>query len=44
MHDLLFENQDRLDEELLVELAEQLRFVPAQAESRPWSRRSLSHA
>lgn len=29
MHDLLYENQDRLDEELLVELAEQLRFVPA---------------
>ncbi len=29
MHDLLYENQDRLDEELLVELAEQLRLVPA---------------
>jgi protein-disulfide isomerase len=29
MHDLLYENQDRLDEELLVELAERLRLVPA---------------
>jgi protein-disulfide isomerase len=29
MHDLLYENQGRLDEELLVELAEQLRLVPA---------------
>ena len=29
IHDLLYENQGRLDEELLVELAEQLRLVPA---------------
>jgi protein-disulfide isomerase len=30
MHDLLFENQDRLDDELLVELAQALHLVPAQ--------------
>jgi protein-disulfide isomerase len=29
MHDLLYENQGRLDQELLVELAGQLRLVPA---------------
>jgi protein-disulfide isomerase len=29
MHDLLYENQDRLDEQLLVELAQQLHFAPA---------------
>jgi len=30
MHDLLYENQDRLDDELLVELAQALHLVPAQ--------------
>lgn len=30
MHDLLFENQDRLDDELLVELTQALHLVPAQ--------------
>jgi protein-disulfide isomerase len=29
MHDLLFENQDRLDGQLLLELAQQLHFAPA---------------
>jgi protein-disulfide isomerase len=29
MHDVIYENQDRLDEDLLVELAEQLHLVPA---------------
>ncbi len=30
MHDLLYENQGRLDDELLVELAQTLQLVPAQ--------------
>jgi protein-disulfide isomerase len=30
MHDLIYENQQRLDEDLLVELAEQVHLVPAQ--------------
>jgi protein-disulfide isomerase len=32
MHDLLYENQDRLDEDLLVELAEHLHLAPASLE------------
>src|SRR5271156_702751 len=30
MHDLLYENQDRLDDDLLVELAQGLQLAPAQ--------------
>jgi protein-disulfide isomerase len=30
MHDLLYENQDRLDDELLVELTQKLHLLPAQ--------------